>query len=493
MPDRYFCPEWVSEAKAGNQQAITDLYTCAWQEVSIVIRTMIRTDNDAVQDLVQDTFLKAFNRLDQLDDPTKYHALIKQIARNTALDYLKKSKAILFSELYDDDSIPIEIEDEDLSHLPDVALDKQESARLLREILDSLPEMQRTVLSLHYIQDIPVKEIAAILGRSENTIKVQLHKGRKILEQKIRELEQKEDIKLYSLSPLAFLLFLLRNVESMPAQPDMAILGDILQTDAASGTAGTTGAGSAAKSSVFTKSLLSKLAVGIASAVLLAGVAGVYFSSNGSTPVVPTETTIQAIETTVHEEDENPYSELLSEYSAVIRGEAPASLVPMDPDRYTYNCTPCGSYIDGDGYFVVRADIDYAFALYDINGDGVKELFVLEGEQTEEGKWDGPIADIFTFYNGRPVLLISGEERGRVSICENGYILMLGSGGAEAHGYSFHEILEGELIICEYAEENWGTYTINGTVYTEEEFYRTIQRYTILENIDFEILEIVDP
>lgn len=493
MPDRYFCPEWVSEAKQGNQQTITDLYTCAWQEVSIVIRTMIRTDNDAVQDLVQDTFLKAFNRLDQLDDPTKYHAWIKQIARNTALDYLKKSKAILFSELYDDDSIHIEIEDEDLSHLPDVALDKQESARLLREILDSLPQMQRTVLSLHYIQDIPVKEIAAILGRSENTIKVQLHKGRKNLEQKIRELEQKEDIKLYSLSPLAFLLFLLRNAESMPAQPDMAILGDILQTDAASGTAGTTGAGSAAKSSVFTKSLLIKLAAGIASAVLLAGVAGVYFSSNGSTPVVPTETTIQAIETTVHEEDENPYSELLSEYSAVIRGEAPASLVPMDPDRYTYNCTPCGSYIDGDGYFVVRADIDYAFALYDINGDGVKELFVLEGEQTEDGKWDGPIADIFTFYNGRPVLLISGAERGRVSICENGYILMLGSGGAEAHGYSFHEIFEGELMLCEYAEENWGTYTINGTVYTEEEFYRTIQRYTILENIDFEILEIVDP
>lgn len=493
MPDRYFCPEWVSAAKAGNQQAITDLYTCAWQEVSIVIRTMIRSDNDAVQDLVQDTFLKAFNRLDQLDDPTKYHAWIKQIARNTALDYLKKSKAILFSELYDDDNIPIEIEDEDLSHLPDVALDKQESARLLHEILDSLPEMQRTVISMHYFQEIPVKEIAVLLNRSENTIKVHLHKGRKNLELKIRELEQEEDIKLYSLSPLAILLLLLRNAEAMPAQPNMAGLGDILQTSASSGTSGTAAAGSAAKSSVFTKSLLSKLAAGIASAVLLSGAASVYFSSNDSTPVVPTETTVQTIETTVYGEDENPYSELLSEYSAVIRGEAPASLVPMDPDRYTYNCTPCGSYIDGDGYFVVRADIDYAFALYDINGDGVKELFVLEGAQTEDGKWDGPIADIFTFHNGQPVLLISGEERGRVSICENGYILMLGSGGAEAHGYDFQEILDGKLILHDRAEENWGTYTVNGTDCTEDEFYRTIQQYTIMENIDFEILEIVDP
>lgn len=496
MPDRYFCPEWVSAAKAGNQQAITELYTCAWQEVSIVIRSMIRTDNDAVQDLVQDTFLKAFNRLDQLDDPTKYHAWIKQIARNTALDYLKKSKAILFSELYDDDSIPIEIEDEDLSHLPDVALDKQESARLLREILDSLPQMQRTVLSLHYIQDIPVKEIAAILGRSENTIKVQLHKGRKNLEQKIRELEQKEDIKLYSLSPLAFLLLLLRSVETMPMQPDMALLDNILRSVPAH-TDGTTAStvGSVAKStgSVFTRSALRKIVAGIVTATLLAGAAGIGISLTGSNTEIPTETTQQTIEPTPPWENENPYSELISDYSAVIRGEAPASLIPVDPSRYDYSCTPCGSYINGDGYFVVHADIDYAFALYDINGDGVKELFVLEGSQTEDGKWDGPIADIFTFHNGQPVLLISGEERGVVSICENGYILMLGSGGAEAHGYSFHEILEGELILCEYAEENWGTYTINDTVYTEAEFYRAIDQYTIVENIDFEILEIVDP
>lgn len=273
MPDRYFCPEWVSAAKAGNQQAITELYTCAWQEVSIVIRSMIRTDEDTVQDLVQDTFVKAFQRLEQLDDPAKYHAWVKHIARNTTLDHLKKSKAVLFSELSDDDSIHIEIEDEDLSHLPDVALDKQESARLLREILDSLPQMQRTVLSLHYIQDIPVKEIAAILGRSENTIKVQLHKGRKNLEQKIRELEQKEDIKLYSLSPLAFLLLLLRNMDS---QPDMSMLGNILgfATTAGSVAAGSASAGSAVK--VAGGIAVKKMLAGILATATLAGGAAVY-------------------------------------------------------------------------------------------------------------------------------------------------------------------------------------------------------------------------
>ena len=270
-----FDPQWVINAKHGDQEAITELYICAWQEVSIVIRSMIRTDGDTVQDLMQDTFVKAFQRLDQLDDPQKYNAWIKQIARTTTLDYLKKSRAILFSELHDDDSIPIEIEDEDLSHMPDIALDKQETVRLLREILNSLPDGQRVVLTMHYIQELPVKEIAQLLDRSENTIKVQLRNGRRNLEKKVRELEQKEDIKLYSLSPLPFLLMLLRNMEIMPAQPDMVLFSNILQNSAVSGSAdGTAAAGTAAKAAggVTAKQIIA----GILTAVTVVGGAAVF-------------------------------------------------------------------------------------------------------------------------------------------------------------------------------------------------------------------------
>lgn len=270
-----FDPQWVINAKHGDQDAITELYTCAWKEVSIVIQSMIRTDGDTVQDLMQDTFVKAFQRLDQLDDPQKYNAWIKQIARTTTLDYLKKSRAILFSELHDDDSIPIEIEDEDLSHMPDIALDKQETVRLLREILNSLPDGQRIVLTMHYIQELSVKEIAQLLDRSENTIKVQLRNGCRNLERKVRELEQKEDIKLYSLSPLPFLLILLRNMETMPAQPDMVLFSNILQHSAVSGSAaGTAAAGTAAKAAggVTAKQIIA----GILAAVTVVGGAAVY-------------------------------------------------------------------------------------------------------------------------------------------------------------------------------------------------------------------------
>lgn len=243
-----FCTEWVSEAKAGNQQAIENLYYCSWNEVSIVIRAMVRTDGDTVQDLIQDTFVKAFRRLDQLDDPSKYRPWIKQIARNTALDYMKKNKPVLFSDLNDDVSMPVEFEDEDMSHLPDMMVEQQDMARILQEMLNSLSEMQRTVFSMHYVEEIPVKEIAVILGRKEGTIKAQLHNARDNLRKMILELEKKENIKLHSVAPLPLLLMLLRGMEDVPVPPTGVVVGSVLDADATAGTATAgTASGSAAK------------------------------------------------------------------------------------------------------------------------------------------------------------------------------------------------------------------------------------------------------
>ena len=62
---------------------------------------------------------------------------------------LKKSKVLAFSELYVDEEMTVEVEDPDISHLPEIIMDKQETFRLLMEILETLPPAQRTVVSMH--------------------------------------------------------------------------------------------------------------------------------------------------------------------------------------------------------------------------------------------------------------------------------------------------------------------------------------------------------
>ncbi|MBQ1372051.1 MAG: sigma-70 family RNA polymerase sigma factor, partial [Oscillospiraceae bacterium] len=97
---------------------------------------------------------------------------------------------------------------------PELALDRQESARLVREILSELPEGQQTILGMRYYEDLDINEIADILKLSPGTVKTQLHRGRKRVETRVRELER-QGLKLYGLSPLAFLLALLH--EQAPA------------------------------------------------------------------------------------------------------------------------------------------------------------------------------------------------------------------------------------------------------------------------------------
>ena len=69
------------------------------------IRSVIR-DDDTALDVLQDSYLKAFRRLDQLGDPSKFRAWVKSIARNQAVDVLRQKAAIPFSALESDGADP---------------------------------------------------------------------------------------------------------------------------------------------------------------------------------------------------------------------------------------------------------------------------------------------------------------------------------------------------------------------------------------------------
>ena len=204
-------------------------------------------------DIVQDTYIKAFSRLDGFQGDTKFLPWVRQIAANTARDWLKKRRPMLFAELGSggDTDTPVEelFPDERIENLPEQVIDQKETTRLLREILDELPEDQRAAIGMFYYEELSVKEIADAMSVSESAVKSRLMYGRRKIEKKVRELE-KQGTKLYSLSPLPFLLLLFRSQKAYGAAvPDSRILQAVLSLKptgaAAAGTAqgaGTTGA-----------------------------------------------------------------------------------------------------------------------------------------------------------------------------------------------------------------------------------------------------------
>lgn len=221
-------------ARSGDQEAIAELYEQSYNSVYQSVRAIIKDEDEAL-DIVQDSFIKGFQNLDKLDDPEKYQAWMKKLASNTALDYLRKKKPILFSERLNEEGEEIDLQhtDDCLEHLPEAVMDRNETTRLINGILDTLSTEQRVAIVMHYYEQISVREIAEKLECSENTVKSRLNYGRKKIEIAVKALE-KQGTKLYSLAPLPFFLWLLR----------MAKAGGI--TVAKTAAVGAAGAGAAA-------------------------------------------------------------------------------------------------------------------------------------------------------------------------------------------------------------------------------------------------------
>lgn len=239
----------VPAARMGSQDAISALYEKTYSKVYYTVKSMIK-DEDAVFDIIQDTYIKAFSHLDSFQGDTKFLAWVRQIAVNTARDWLKKKRPMLFAELDSGDGqdTPFEelLPDERVENLPEQIIDRKETACLIREIIEELPEDQRAAIGMFYYEEMSVKEIAATMDVSESAVKSRLMYGRNKIEKKVRELE-KQGTKLYSLSPIPFLLLLFRNQKAYAAEvPDSRILHAILAAHpigaaAADGTAQGTG------------------------------------------------------------------------------------------------------------------------------------------------------------------------------------------------------------------------------------------------------------
>ena len=126
---------------------------------------------------------------------------LRQIAVNEARAQLRRKKPTLFSELSDEGEAEPELPDLRTEGAPEPELDRKETARLVREILDKLPDGQRLLLGMYYFEEISIQKIAEDLGLRPGTVKAQLNRGRKRVEAEVRRLEA-QGVKLYGLAPL---------------------------------------------------------------------------------------------------------------------------------------------------------------------------------------------------------------------------------------------------------------------------------------------------
>jgi len=172
----------VSRVRNGEIQAYGDLVNAYQNSVFNVCYRFLGNREDS-EDLAQETFVRAYQRLGTYDISLPFGPWIRRIATNLCLNFIKREKR------YPD----IEIDDEREAKVvskqvpPEIALLTDENHEILYQAICGLPLRYKLVIELQHFQGLTYKEMAQQLGLPINTVKSHLFRARLQLAKTLRE------------------------------------------------------------------------------------------------------------------------------------------------------------------------------------------------------------------------------------------------------------------------------------------------------------------
>jgi RNA polymerase sigma-70 factor (ECF subfamily) len=158
----------VRDARHGDEGAFARLYERYARVIHAVL--LARAPRADVEDLVQEVFLSAWNRLDGLRDPAAFGGWLAMIARNRATDFHRRAVE------------SVELPDDLMAH--DGTAARAEALGVL-EIIARLPDAYRETLLMRLVEGLTGPEIAERTGLTPASVRVNLHRGMKLLREKL--------------------------------------------------------------------------------------------------------------------------------------------------------------------------------------------------------------------------------------------------------------------------------------------------------------------
>lgn len=200
----------VDKAKAGSKEAFTYLYETTYEQNCYVAQKYMNSENKA-SDVLQIAYLKAFQNIKKLNDPSKFVQWMSRIVAIVAINEIHKDSPTLFAEaimgdFYDfDDTYDCGIKASESN----IALNIKEVTRYVSEILSELTDGQRICICMFFLEKLSIKEMARMLKASEDVIANTLGSSRRAIISKIETYANKGK-NLFGLEPFDFFLLLLK-------------------------------------------------------------------------------------------------------------------------------------------------------------------------------------------------------------------------------------------------------------------------------------------
>jgi RNA polymerase sigma-70 factor (ECF subfamily) len=178
----------IREALRGGQAAFKQLLQKYHDPIFNLIYRIIH-DREQVEDLTQETFVKAFASLRNFNEEFAFSTWLYKIATNSTIDYIRKRKLDTFSI---DKPIGLEEGDyrfelPDTTFQPDKSIIQRQRAGLIEEAINSLPEKYKRVIILRHTEEREYAEIARILNLPIGTVKAHIFRARELLNKYLRD------------------------------------------------------------------------------------------------------------------------------------------------------------------------------------------------------------------------------------------------------------------------------------------------------------------
>jgi len=168
---RHSDEQLIADYLGGDRKSLEILIRRYLKPIYGFVYRYVGNSQDA-EDITQDAFVKMWRNLKRFDKRKSFKTWVFTIAKNTAMDVLKKKKTIPFSEFDNEEGENILTETlADQRFLADKVFERASIVQLLQSAIDNLLPKYRLVLSLRYNDNLNFREIAEILGEPLNTIK----------------------------------------------------------------------------------------------------------------------------------------------------------------------------------------------------------------------------------------------------------------------------------------------------------------------------------
>ena len=172
---------WVDKARAGDRLAFEKLYRSHCDRIYGLCWRMCGGDRALAEDMVQEAFFRAWNKLDLFKGESKFGTWLHRLTVNVVLsDRRIRVKRLQREQVFGDDIERVQVGDRDVY----AGLRKD-----LEAAIAGLPERARTVLILYDIEGYQHNEIAEMTGMAVGSSKAQLHRARKLVQKELKDSE----------------------------------------------------------------------------------------------------------------------------------------------------------------------------------------------------------------------------------------------------------------------------------------------------------------